>query len=194
MSKSRESWNKKEMENLRKKKKDEKAKRKLEKKVSSKDSGKKSFEDMIAYVDENGMITSTAPDLTQKKKVIDAESIEISTPRQVPGEDETEVLRTGKVAFFNTSKGYGFIKDGAKNESFFVHMNDLIDQITENDNVTFKVEMAQRGLKAVEVRIAKPVENKPAESKVAENKPADTKPAESKSTEDQKPEEDSPTT
>lgn len=171
------------MENLRKKKKDDKAKRKLEKKVTSKDSGKKSFEDMIAYVDENGQITSVAPDLTQKKKVIDVDSIEISTPKKVEGEDETEVLRTGKVAFFNTSKGYGFIKDGAKNESFFVHMNDLIDQITENDNVTFKVEMAQRGLKAVEVRIAKP----------AENKPAETKPAESKPAEDQTPEEDSPT-
>jgi hypothetical protein len=41
MSKSRESWNKKEMENLRKKKKDDKAKRKLEKKVHTKDGGKK---------------------------------------------------------------------------------------------------------------------------------------------------------
>lgn len=141
------------MENLRKKKKDDKAKRKLEKKVNTKDSGKKSFEDMIAYVDENGMITSTAPDLTQKKKVIDADSIEISTPRQVAGEDEVEELRTGKVAFFNTSKGYGFIKDSVKNESFFVHMNDLLTPIKENDTVTFKVEAAQRGLKAVEVQV-----------------------------------------
>ncbi|MBK6526371.1 MAG: cold shock domain-containing protein [Crocinitomicaceae bacterium] len=153
MSKSRESWNKKEMENLRKKKKDDKAKRKLEKKVNTKDGGKKSFEDMIAYVDENGMITSTAPDLTQKKKVIDADSIEISTPRQVAGEEEVEELRTGKVAFFNTSKGYGFIKDGVKNESFFVHMNDLLTPIKENDTVTFKVEAAQRGLKVVEVQV-----------------------------------------
>lgn len=141
------------MENLRKKKKDDKAKRKLEKKVNSKDTGKKSFEDMIAYVDENGMITSTAPDLTQKKKVIDAESIEISTPRQVAGEEEVEELRTGKVAFFNTAKGYGFIKDGVKNESFFVHMNDLLTPIKENDTVTFKAEPSQRGMKAVDVQV-----------------------------------------
>lgn len=155
------------METLRKKKKDEKAKRKLEKKASAKDGGKKSFEDMIAYVDENGMITSKAPDLTQKKKQIDVDSIEISTPRKVEGEDEVEVLRTGKVAFFNTAKGYGFIKDPLKNESFFVHMNDLQTPIKENDTVTFKAEPSQRGMKAVEVKVVTPESKAAADAKAA---------------------------
>lgn len=149
------------METLRKKKKDEKAKRKLEKKANAKEGGKKSFEDMIAYVDENGMITSKAPDLNQKKKQIDLESIEISTPRKTEEDNEAEVMRTGKVAFFNTAKGYGFIKDPLNNESFFVHMNDLLSAIKENDTVTFKAEPSQRGMKAVEVKVVTP-ESKPA--------------------------------
>jgi len=151
MAKSKESWNKKEKENQRKKKKEDKVKRKFEKKETSKDSGKKTFEDMIAYVDENGRLTTQAPDLTVKKKVISAESIEISTPKR-EDVDEGPVEHTGKVAFFNTAKGYGFIKDPLNNESYFVHMNDLITPITENDNVTFKVEPGPRGLKAVEVK------------------------------------------
>lgn len=151
MAKSKESWNKKEMENLRKKKKDDKAKRKLEKKESNKDSGKKSFEDMIAYVDENGRLTSEAPDLTAKKKVVNADSIEISTPKR-EDTDDGPTEHTGKVAFFNTAKGYGFIKDPLNNESYFVHMNDLLTPITENDTVTFKVEPGPRGMKAVEVK------------------------------------------
>jgi len=155
------------METLRKKKKDEKAKRKTEKKASAKEGGKKTFEDMIAYVDENGQITSKAPDLTQKKKQIDVDSIEISTPRKVAGEDEVEQVRTGKVAFFNTAKGYGFIKDPLNNESFFVHINDLQTPIKENDTVSFKAEPSQRGMKAVEVKVVTAESKAAAEAKTA---------------------------
>lgn len=163
MAKSKESWNKKEQENKRKKKKEDKAKQKLEKKSLQKEEGKKSFEDMIAYVDENGRITTEAPDLTKKKKVIDASKIEISTPKQADVTEE-ELLHSGKVAFFNSSKGYGFIKDHDNNESYFVHINDLLEEVAENDKVTFKVEPGQRGMKAVEVKkavIAPKVEAKP---------------------------------
>lgn len=153
MSKSRETWNKKEKETIRKKKKDEKAKRKLERKESEKSTGKKSFEDMIAYVDENGMITSVAPDPNRKKKEVDVSSIVISTPVYEDNGDEAEQLFTGKVQFFNTDKGYGFIKGISKNESYFVHANDLTEPIKENDTVTFNIEAAQRGLKAVNVKI-----------------------------------------
>jgi len=141
------------MESLRKKKKDEKAKRKTEKKESSKSSGKRSFEDMIAYVDENGVITSQAPDPTKKKQVVDVDSIEISVSRKT-AEDEVEEMLTGVVAFFNTSKGYGFIKDPTNGKSYFVHINDLLGPITDNDRVTFKAEASQRGMKAVQVKVA----------------------------------------
>jgi cold shock CspA family protein len=154
MAKSKESWNKKEMENLRKKKKEEKAKRKLEKKENSKD-GKRSFEDMIAYVDENGQLTSQAPDASRKKQAIDPESIEISVRRKT-AEEEADAALTGKVAFFNTEKGYGFIK-GDDRESYFVHVHDLLEPIAENDTVTFKTEPGPRGIKAIEVKKVKPV-------------------------------------
>lgn len=151
MAKSKESWNKKEQENKRKKKKEDKAKQKLEKKSLQKEEGKKSFEDMIAYVDENGVITTEAPDLTRKRKAIDASKIEISTPKQADIQEE-DLWHNGKVAFFNTSKGYGFIKDHDNNESYFVHINDLLEEVVENDKVTFMVEPGQRGMKAVQVK------------------------------------------
>ena len=65
-----------------------------------------SFEDMIAYVDENGRITSTPPETNHKKEEINHEEIVISTPRQ-----ESPEVRKGRVEYFNVSKGYGFIKD-----------------------------------------------------------------------------------
>ncbi len=61
-------------------------------------------------------------------------------------------MRTGTVKFFNESKGYGFIKDPNTQESIFVHINGLIDQIKENDKVTFEVERGQKGLNAVKVK------------------------------------------
>lgn len=152
MSKSRETWNKKEMETIRKKKREEKEKRKSEKKADSKSSGKRSFEEMIAYVDENGQLTSVAPDKTKKKDEIDVDSIQISISRKEFSDEEDPGL-TGVVAFFNTSKGYGFIKDPARNKSYFVHINDLLTPIKEGDKVSFKAAASQRGEKAVEVKV-----------------------------------------
>ena len=74
------------------------------------------LEDMIAYVDENGMITSTPPD-PGKKNVIKSEDIEISIPRQedIPFDPE----KKGTVTFYNESKGFGFIRESeTQNECF----------------------------------------------------------------------------
>ena len=105
MGRSQESFNKKEVKN----KKDKKRKDKEQKRLDRKDSDKsKNFEDMIAYVDENGMITSTPPD-PDRKKDINFEDIAISIPKK---EDVIlDPIRKGTVTFFNDSKGYGFIKD-----------------------------------------------------------------------------------
>ncbi|MFN9581464.1 MAG: cold-shock protein, partial [Bacteroidota bacterium] len=77
---------------------------------------------MMAYVDENGNITTTMPD-PKKKKVFIADDIRISVTRQVA--DPADSLRTGKIAHFNHDKGYGFIKDAVSQESFFVHINSI---------------------------------------------------------------------
>ena len=46
-------------------------------------------------------------------------------------------MNKGTVKFFNESKGYGFIKDEESNEEYFVHANGLVDEIRQDDEVTF---------------------------------------------------------
>lgn len=49
-------------------------------------------------------------------------------------------MKKGTVKFFNTTKGFGFIKseDG---QDVFVHVSGLKDEIQENDNVSFDTEV-----------------------------------------------------
>ena len=60
--------------------------------------------------------------------------------------------KQGKVAFYNDSKGYGFINDLNSQEKYFFHVNGLIDEVTENDKVTFEVERGLKGMNAVRVK------------------------------------------
>lgn len=63
-------------------------------------------------------------------------------------------MKEGKVKFFNNAKGFGFITVKDSEEEFFVHSTNLIDDIRENDDVTFDVEKGEKGLSAVKVRLA----------------------------------------
>lgn len=149
MSKSQETWNKKETE----KKKQQKKKEKEQKKQDRKDNPKaSSMEDMMAYVDEYGNISSTPPDPKKKIKVNEADIV-IGVARQVAVEQDT--VRKGTVTFFNESKGYGFIKDSETQESIFVHVNGLEEAIKENNKVTFETESSPKGLNAIKVKLAK---------------------------------------
>lgn len=149
MGRSQESFQKKEVRNKKEKKRKDKEKKKLAKK----EGGKSSLDDMIAYVDENGMITDTPPDPTLKKKEIKAEDIELGVPSRV--QTEEDIVRKGTVTFFNDAKGYGFIKDSATKDSIFVHANNLIDQIKDGNLVSFEVEMGPKGPTAVKVTLVK---------------------------------------
>ena len=62
MGRSKETFGKKEVRNKQLKKRKEKEKRRLEKKEQDK---KSNFDDMLAWVDENGQICSTPPDLSK---------------------------------------------------------------------------------------------------------------------------------
>lgn len=148
MARSKETFGKKEVRNKKDKKRKEKEKRKLERK----EQGKKGFDDMIAWVDENGVISSTPPDLTQKTE-IEVEDIEISVPKAEFRENNT--LRTGRLKSFDQSKGFGFIIDSETKDSIFVHINDCIEPIEVGNRVEFETEKGLKGLKAVKV---KPVE------------------------------------
>jgi len=58
----------------------------------------------------------------------------------------------GTVKFFNSEKGFGFIKHDDSNQETFVHSSGLIDQIKENDRVEFDVQNGKKGLNAVNVK------------------------------------------
>jgi cold shock CspA family protein len=144
-----ETWNKKEREKKKKQNKKEKSERMQERKENPKT---KTLDDMMAYIDENGNISNTPPDPKKMRKV-KLEDIEIGVPRQ--GEmDPADLIRKGTVTFFNTEKGYGFIKDLETQESVFVHANSLQELIKEGNKVIFEVEMGPKGANAVNVKIA----------------------------------------
>src|SRR5947208_3325908 len=148
MGKPVETFNKKESEKKKFKKQLDK-KDKAEDRKANSNKGK-SLEDMMAYIDENGNITSTPPD-PNKKKITNAEDIQIGIPRQeyLPPADP---VRKGIVTFYNESKGYGFIKDLASQESIFVHANALTEAIQENDKVSFEAGQGAKGLNALNVK------------------------------------------
>jgi Cold shock proteins len=148
MGRSQESFNKKDVKKKQEKKKQEKEKKKLERKEGEK-SGK--LEDMIAYVDENGRITSTPPDPT-KKSVIETDDILISIPKKDFSE-EPDIVRKGVVTYLNESKGFGFIKDSETQESIFVHVKNVLEEIKEGNAVTFEVQKGLKGLTATQVKV-----------------------------------------
>lgn len=61
-------------------------------------------------------------------------------------------MNKGTVKFFNDSKGFGFIKDESTNQEYFVHVTGLVDEIRENDEVTYELQEGKRGLNAVNVK------------------------------------------
>ena len=148
-----ETWNKKEREKKRKANKKEKAEKKEERKENNKSGSGNDLDSMLAYLDENGNLSSRPPD-PRKKITINAEDIEIGVPKQEPVNPE-DLIRTGIVTFFNDAKGYGFIKDMETQESVFVHINALTEAIKENNKVTFEVEMGPKGANAVNVKMVK---------------------------------------
>jgi cold shock CspA family protein len=153
MGRSQVSFNKRENEKKKAKKKKDKLQKKEDRKANAEKG--KDLDDMIAYVDEFGNITDTPPDPSKKEKV-NAEDIQVGVAKQEPI-DPADLIRKGVVSHFNHSKGYGFIKDIKTQETFFVHVNSLEEEIQERDKVTFESEMGMKGMQAVNVKIVKDV-------------------------------------
>ncbi|MEO6883150.1 MAG: cold shock domain-containing protein [Bacteroidia bacterium] len=63
-------------------------------------------------------------------------------------------MKTGTVKFFNVSKGFGFIKVDDSDQEIFVHVTGLVDQVREDDKVTFEVTEGRKGLNAINVKKA----------------------------------------
>jgi cold shock CspA family protein len=150
MGRSQETFGKKEVRNKKEKKRKEKAQKRAIKKTEGK---KNSFNDMIAYVDELGMISATPPDPGKKIDII-AENIELKITRNNP-RNSPDFLRKGVVSTFNKSKGYGFIRDMDSNQSVFVHANNLEEPVMERDIVVFEIGKGAKGPAAMKVRLFK---------------------------------------
>ena len=150
MGRSQETFGKKEVRTRKEKKRKEKEQKRAKKKSEGK---KNSFDDMIAYVNEFGVITSTPPD-PDKKTVVDAESIELTVNKNSP-ESVPDYVRKGIVIFFNDSKGYGFIREMESNQRVFVHANSLLEPISENNLVTFELTKGPKGPSALKVKLFK---------------------------------------
>lgn len=146
MAKSQQTQNKKEKEKAKLKKREDKRK-KREARKADKTTGIE-----FAYVDHNGNLVDTPPDPSLKVE-IDAEEIVLGVPPQEEGDKEPfNPVRNGKVSFYDSSKGFGFIIDNENQEKYFTHVSGIIDEITENDKVSFELEKGQRGMNAVKVK------------------------------------------
>ena len=149
MAKSQQTFNKSEKEKKRLKKREEKQKKKLARKAAAKESGGGI---PLAYVDFNGNLVDTPPDPSLKVE-IEAEDIVLGIPKKEESDEEKfDPVRTGKVTFYDHSKGFGFIIDAVNQEKYFTHVSGLIDEIVENDNVSFELEKGMRGMNAVRVK------------------------------------------
>ena len=141
-----QSFGKRENEKKKQAKRLEKQKRKEERQAG----GSSSLDDMIAYVDENGNITDTPPEVRPKVE-IDLEDIVIATPKK---EDVGSEPLKGRVEYFNTEKGYGFIKDLASAEKYFFHVSSAPEGIREGQLVFFELMRGTRGMNAVKIAFA----------------------------------------
>ena len=147
MGRSQETNSKKEIRKKKEKKRQDKEKKRLARKDNDKKNG---LDDMIAYVDENGVISSTPPDPKKKDKT-KPEDIEVSIPKR-NAEDAIDPVRKGIVSFFNESKGFGFIKDSETKENIFFHLSNVMDELKEGNAVQFERIKSPKGPNAIHVK------------------------------------------
>ena len=62
-------------------------------------------------------------------------------------------MQKGTVKFFNVTKGFGFITPESGEKDIFVHSSGLVDEIRENDKLSFEVESGPKGLNASNVKV-----------------------------------------
>ncbi|MFV0378938.1 MAG: cold-shock protein [Mangrovibacterium sp.] len=148
MGRSQETFQKKEIRNKKEKKRKEKEAKRIARKDGDKPNG---LDDMIAWVDENGVIMDSPPDPAMRTEV-NIEDIVISVPKAAEEAPEDKI-RQGTVSYFTQSKGYGFIRDKQSGESVFVHVNNITEPIVEGNAVQFELERGPKGMMAVNVKV-----------------------------------------
>src|ERR1700677_993832 len=106
-----ETFAKKEKEKKKAKERQDKAEKMRDRKANN--TKGKNLEDMMAYLDENGNISSTPPD-PKKRKEVALEDIQLGAAK---AREPEELIRTGTITYFNEAKGYGFISDNQSREN-----------------------------------------------------------------------------
>jgi CspA family cold shock protein len=73
-----------------------------------------------------------------------------------PFEEFDMTMQTGKVKWFNESKGFGFIAPDDGGKDLFAHFRDIqgngFKVLTENQRVEFEVKEGQKGPQASNIR------------------------------------------
>ena len=108
MAKSKETFGKKEKEKQRLKRKQDKMEKMEERKASAKKG--KSLDEMMAYIDENGNLSSTPPD-PRKIKVFKAEEMNTGVPVREEGGEEPG-RRVGGVPAVQRLGGHPLLQPG----------------------------------------------------------------------------------
>lgn len=104
------------------------------------------------YVDENGQFFIIFFD--KLKKEVKLEDIEIGVLKY-EDDGKFKYEREGKVKFFNVEKGYGFIIEKDIQESYFVYVNDLEEEIDVEDKVVFEIGFGFKGFIVINVQLQK---------------------------------------
>jgi cold shock CspA family protein len=141
-----DTYSKKEREKKKARKRKEKEMKREARKDSETSGG---LENMMAYVDENGVIRDTPPD-PNKKKEINAKNIELGVPKKEA--EEFDPIIEGTIIYFDDSKGYGFIK-APDDENIFVHHSNVNGEPAQGKKVTFEKEKGPKGWVAVRVNV-----------------------------------------
>ncbi|MCO5248285.1 MAG: cold shock domain-containing protein [Chitinophagales bacterium] len=141
-----DTFSKKERQKKKAKKKLDKLERREERKQNNNKG--KSFEEMLAYVDEFGNTTDVPPE-KQNRSNIKLEDIQLGAAPIIEVEKK-EI--TGVVKSFSNEKAYGFILEDVTKETVFVHANNLLESIKEYDRVTYEKERTPKGFVALQVK------------------------------------------
>jgi cold shock CspA family protein len=140
---------KKEKEKKKAKQKMDKAEKMQQRKLNNNKG--KGLDEMMAYLDENGNLSSSPPDMRNSREI----SLDDIVLGAAPQNKEDDTQRTGFVAFFDETRGYGFITDSRTKENIFVHTNNTTQLLKKGNKVSFEKQSGPKGFVAVNVEVVR---------------------------------------
>ena len=102
-------------------------------------------QDEFVYVDHLGNFTDTPPDPAEKEE-ISLESINLGAAK-----NQILMKNPRKVSFYDSEKGFGFIKNISSHDSYFFHFSECKDTLNVGDKVQFDTVRGEKGLNAVKI-------------------------------------------